>query len=107
MVGQGAEIVAGGGDVAEGAVIGHAAGLADAGAVGGGVALTFAEVQVGGDADVAVVGQLTSHFLGSLVPAGHVMNQDDAGEGAGAQGPGQVGVNLVAVVAIDVDGFRN
>ena len=48
--------------------------------VGGAVAESA--VQVRADDDVAVVGEAAGELLIQLVPAGHVVNQDDAGERA-------------------------
>ena len=107
MVRQGAQVIPRSRHVAQGAVVGHTAGFADAGAVGYRITLALPEMQVGGDAGNPVIGQLSGHFLGSFIPTGHMVNQYHAGEGAGAKGASQVSVNQVAIVSSNVDRFRN
>ena len=61
-------------------------------------------VQVRADGGVAVVGQTAGELLVELVPAGHVHDHDDAWEGTITVGPSDVGVDLVAIGAGDLDG---
>ena len=72
-----------------------------------GVALPSRKCRLGEMCREPVVGQLAGHLLGSLVPAGHVVNQHHAAVGAGAQGPRQVGVYHIAFVSLNQNRFRN
>ena len=49
-------------------------------------AVPKAEVKVGTDGQVPMMGELSSGFLVPLVPPRPVVNQDDPGEGARAEG---------------------
>src|SRR5262249_40201034 len=74
--------------------------------LGGGVvrgAVAVAAGGVGTDGDVAVLGKAPREFAVELIPAGKVVDEDDTREGTVAQGPHIVGVNLIAVVALDLD----
>src|SRR5262245_52561125 len=62
-------------------------------------------MQVGADGDVAVVGELAGDLLRRLVPPGIVMIDDDRWVRSAAQGPGEVGIDDVAIVAFDADGL--
>jgi hypothetical protein len=94
-------------DVAHDLGIDHAAFGA---ALGGGVVvahtgLHLAVEEVGADGGVTVLGELATDLARPLVPAGHVVDDDDAGEGAGAEGASVVGGDVVSLVAFDGDGF--
>ena len=58
------------------------------------------EIQIGRNRHVAVVGEFASAFAVPFVPAGRVMDGDHGGKGTGAQGPGDVGIDDVAVMSL-------
>src|SRR5262249_6698586 len=102
---QGLEIVDGSLDVAHGAIVRHASRGADARAILLGRRLRLTEVQVGADGHVPVVRESPGDLLRRPVPAGHMVDHDDAGVGTGSEGPRQVGVDLVASVTTHQNGF--
>ena len=67
--------------------------------------LAFAEVQVRTDGGVAMLGEPAGDLDGRLVPAGHVMDDHDAGVVASARRPREVGVDRVAVVPAHLHGL--
>src|SRR5712691_1857561 len=105
QIGQAAEEVDGPLHVAHGAIVGHATGGADARAVLLGCGLALAEVQVGHDGDVSVMGEAARDRLVRDIPARHVMDDDHARVQERAQGPGQVGIDLISLMPSDQDGL--
>src|SRR5204863_3609894 len=65
--------------------------------------LANAAVQVWTDGGVAMVGEASGEFLVELVPAGQVVDDDDAGEGPVAGGLGDVRGDLITIGARDLD----
>ena len=92
-----------GGGVAGNGVVGGATGSAGLGrrVIRGAVAETV--VQVRGDGQVAVLRIAAGRLAVVLVPAGHVVQEHDTGAISLRAGPGDVGVDRVAVPALDVD----
>ena len=69
-------------------------------------AMAVTVVEVGRNRHETVVRKLPRGFTVPLIPARQVMDQDHPWIGPGAQGPGAVGVNEIAVGAANDDGFR-
>ena len=100
-VGQGAQIFHRARDIADHLFVGYAPGGAYARPDVVGIAGAFAEIEMRGDAEEAVVGELARHFLDPFVPAGHVVDDDDAREGTGPERSCEVGFAQIAVVAFE------
>ena len=66
-----------------------------------GAARTEAEEQMRGDGRIAAMGAFAHDLGGPLVPAGHVMDHDDAGNFAGTLRARVIGLALVAVVTAE------
>src|SRR5512132_2494497 len=99
---QRSQVPGGAVDVADQALVGHAAGgPGGRGGVVGAGAGRVPPVQVGHDRRAPVGREGPGDLLGRLVVAGHVVDHDHAGGGAGAGRMGQVGRDLVALVAGD------
>ena len=66
---------------------------------------TVAEVKVGRNRYVAVMGKLAGTFTIPLVPAGRMVDQNHAGKGSGAERAGAVRVDRVTFVSLHGDRF--
>src|SRR5262249_54084239 len=86
-----------GAGVAHHLLVGDAASRTHARADVIGAAGSFAEIEVRCDGRKAVVRELTGRFGDPFVPAGQVMDHDDAGHFAGPGRPRVIGFALVAV----------
>jgi hypothetical protein len=93
--------------VADHLVVGDTAGCAHAGADVVGAARPFAEIEVRGDGGEAVMGKLAHHLDDPLIPAGHVVDEDDARELSRRARTRIVSFAIVAVVAAKRHGLRN
>src|SRR5499427_1328330 len=85
---KGTEVADGALHVPHGAVIGHAARGTDARAVLLRRGLALAELQVGREGGEAMMGEAAGNFLGGSVPAGHVVDDDDARQQSATQRSG-------------------
>src|SRR5712671_956013 len=94
------------GDVANHLVVGHAARRPHARPDIVRVARAVAEVEMRRDGGKAVMGEFADHLRDPLVPARHMVDDDDAGEFARAGRARQIGLALVAVMAAERNGFR-
>src|SRR5690606_7404340 len=72
-----------------------------------GRAVPVAEVEVGADRHVAVVGEAVRQVPVPLVPAGPVVEQHHARVRTGSERPRVVRVEVSAVIALDRDGLRD
>ena len=95
------QVLDGAAGVAEELGVGDAAGLTHAGGHLGSGAGAHAVVEVGHDGGIALGSDLSGDLLAALVPAGHVVDHNHAGVGAGAKGAGEVGIYLGTAVALD------
>ena len=64
-------------------------------------------INIGAENAVAVLGETAGGFSEPLVPAGHMGNKNNSGERTITDGAGIIGVDAVAVIAGDADGFGN
>src|SRR5262249_22748424 len=102
---QGSEIGNGPFDIPHGALIRHAAGSTNAGAIFLGATFAFSGMQVLRDGDIAMVCKLVSNILRRLDPARHMMDQHVAWMVARSGGTGQVRIDQIALMAMHVDGL--
>ena len=103
--GQGFEERGGPGGVADDLVIGNTTGAADHGGHIFGLAMAGAAVEIRCEGGITLVGELAGRLLVPVVPAGHVVQQDDAGKGPRSDRSGEISVDDVAAVAGDRHGF--
>ena len=94
------------GDIADDLLVGYTAGGAHARADIVGISRPLAEIEMRGDAEKAVMGELAGDFLDPFIPARHVMDDHHAGEWSGPERPGIIGFTQIAVVAVEGHGFR-
>src|SRR3989449_3762169 len=88
-------------DIAQRAIVRHASGRADTGAVLLRRGLPLTEMEVWRNRDVAVVGESPGDLLGRSVPARHVMNDDHARLRANSKRSRQIRIDLIAQVPAD------
>src|SRR5215472_14507818 len=88
VVGLGLEPFRGCAHIADHLVVGNAAVGADLAGDVVGAAVADTAVQVGADGHIAVAGDAAGELLIELVPAGHVVDDDDAWVGAAARRAG-------------------
>ena len=96
-VSLGAQKVQRPGHVAHHLFIGHAPFGAHAGGHVFGRAMPGAEVEVGADGGVTVVGKFARCLTIPFVPTGHVVDDHHAGEGAGAYRPGIIRIDHIPI----------
>ena len=70
-----------------------------------GDAVSRPEIQVRAEGGIALPRKLQGDFLVPLIPAGHVVGQNHPRKGSGAQRPGKIGIDPVAMKALDHDRF--
>ena len=93
-------------DVADHLVVAHPAIGARLGALIVGRIAGLAEIEIRGDADDAVVGELAGDFHRPVIPAGQMMNDDGGREGAIAGRLSVICDALGATMALEVTASR-
>ncbi len=92
-------------EIAEHLLVGDAAGGAHLGADVFRRAMAIAEIQIGRDRRVAMMGEAAGAFAIPFIPAGRMMDQDHAGKRSGAKRAGHVSVDGFAFMPLHGHGF--
>ena len=104
-VGQGTQQLIGAVEIAEHLFVGNTAAGSDFGADVFRCAMAVAEIEIGRDCGVAVVGESAGAFTIPFIPTRRVVDDNHARVWAGAERPGDIGIDRIAFVALHGNGF--